>query len=71
MHDLTCACEITGLDKIGAVIPGTGVPIVDEQKLFDDQPPTALILAWDIADYLIAVLRNAAMRVGLRCRCRN
>ena len=55
---LTCACEITGSDKIGAVIPGTGVPIVDEQKLFDDQPPTALILAWDIADYLIAVLRK-------------
>jgi hypothetical protein len=55
---LTCACEITGSDKIGAVIPGTGVPIVDEQKLFDDQPPNALILAWDIADGLIPVLRK-------------
>ena len=55
---LTCACEIAGSDKIGAVIPGTDVPIVDEQKLFDDQPPTALILAWDIADGLIPVLRK-------------
>lgn len=55
---LTCACEVSGSDKIGAVIPGTGVPIVDEQKLFDDQPPNALILAWDIADGLIPVLRK-------------
>lgn len=55
---LTCACEVTGSDKIGAVIPGTSVPIVDEQKLFDDQPPTALILAWDIADDLIGMLRK-------------
>jgi len=55
---LTCACEISGSDKIGAVIPGTNVPIVDEQKLFDDQPPNALILAWDIADGLIPVLRK-------------
>ncbi len=55
---LTCACEVSGSDKIGAVIPGTTVPIVDEQRLFDDQPPTALILAWDIADDLIAVLRK-------------
>ncbi len=55
---LTCACEVTGSDKIGAVIPGTSVPIVDEAKLFEDQPPNALILAWDIADDLIGILRK-------------
>lgn len=55
---LTCACEVPGSDKIGAVIPGTQVPIVDEQVLFDDQPPHALILAWDIADGLIKTLRR-------------
>src|SRR5690349_16427446 len=55
---LTCACEVPGSDKIGAVIPGTSVPIVDEQKLLEDQPPHALILAWDIAAGLIPVLRR-------------
>jgi spermidine synthase len=55
---LTCACEIAGSEKIGAVIPGTDVPIVDEERLFTDQPPHALILAWDIAGGLIPVLRK-------------
>lgn len=55
---LTCACEIRGSEKIGANIPGTDVPILDEQALFDDQPPHALILAWDIADDLIPALRK-------------
>jgi hypothetical protein len=55
---LACACEVAGCEKIGAVIPGTDVPIVDEQALFDDQPPHAVILAWDIAGTLIPVLRK-------------
>jgi hypothetical protein len=55
---LTCACEIAACEKIGACIPGTDVPIVDEAVLFADQPPHALLLAWDIADSLIPVLRR-------------
>lgn len=55
---LACACEIAGSQKIGSVIPGTQVPVVDEQALFDDRPPHALILAWDLADYLIPQLRR-------------
>jgi hypothetical protein len=55
---LTCACEIAGSGKIGACIPGTLVPVVDEQKLFDDQPPYALLLAWDLADMLVPLLRK-------------
>ena len=55
---LTCACEISGSEKIGGVIPGTKVPVVDEKVLFEQQPPFALILAWDIADSLIPKLRE-------------
>lgn len=55
---LTCACEVAGSDKIGAVIPGTDVPIVDEKVLFDQQPHHALILAWDIAGGLVPALRR-------------
>lgn len=55
---LTCACEIRGSQKIGACIPGTDVPVVDEVALFRDQPPYALLLAWDLADGLIPKLRE-------------
>jgi hypothetical protein len=55
---LVCACEIAGSGKIGAFIPGTIVPVVDEQKLLDDQPPCALLLAWDLAPTLVPLLRG-------------
>jgi len=51
------ACEIAGSEKIGAVIPGTTVPIVDEQALFGNQPPYALLLAWDLYTDIIPKLR--------------
>lgn len=59
---LAFACEVAGSDKIGALIPGTSVRIVDEKLLFDEQPPHALILAWDIAEGLIPVLRRKGYR---------
>ena len=55
---LSCACEISSSGKIGACIPGTGVPIVDEAALIRAQPPHALLLAWDLADTLIPMLRQ-------------
>ena len=55
---LACACEITGSEKIGAVIPGTAIPVVDEKALFEAQPPYALLLAWDLAGTLIPKLRE-------------
>ena len=33
-------------------MPGTAIPVLDEQKLFDDQPEYALLLSWHIADEL-------------------
>lgn len=59
---LNCACEVTGSDKIGGYIPGTEVPVVDEERLFTDQPKTALILAWDLAENLIPKLRDRGYR---------
>lgn len=59
---LTCACEIAGSGKIGAVIPGTAVPVVDEEVLFADQPPHVLLLAWDLAASLIPLLRSKGYR---------
>jgi len=45
--------------KIGRFAPGTHIPVVDESRLFIDQPEYALLLSWNIADELIPKLRNA------------
>ena len=50
--------EVKGSHKIGKCIPGTLIPIVDESKLFEDQPDYALLFSWHIADELIPKLRQ-------------
>ncbi len=60
--DLDAVCEIAGSDKIGKVIPGTTIPVVDEQMLFDRQPAYALILSWHIASEVMANLRRKGYR---------
>jgi hypothetical protein len=45
--------EIKGSYKIGNYVPGTRIPIMDEEKLFKDQPEYALLLSWHIAEELI------------------
>lgn len=53
---LDCVLEVTGSHKIGKYIPGTLIPVVEEQALFKDQPEYALLLSWHIADELIPKL---------------
>ncbi len=55
-------CEIPGSLKIGKCMPGTGIPVVDEAKLFDDQPDCAIIFSWHIADELAPKLRAKGFR---------
>jgi hypothetical protein len=50
-------CEIPGSLKIGKCMPGTAIPVVDETKLFEDQPECAVIFSWHIADELAPKLR--------------
>jgi len=50
-------CEIPGSLKIGKYMPGTGIPVVDEAKLFSDQPDCAVIFSWHIADELAPKLK--------------
>ena len=54
--------EIKGSLKIGKYIPGTRIPIVEESRLFEDQPGYALILSWHIAEELIAKLKEKGFR---------
>jgi hypothetical protein len=55
-------CEIPGSLKIGKCMPGTGIPVVDEAKLFSDQPGCAVIFSWHIADELAPKLRAKGFR---------
>lgn len=55
---LDCVCEVNGSYKIGKYIPGTLIPVVDEKKLFENQPEYALLLSWHIADELIPKLKQ-------------
>jgi len=44
--------------KIGLYAPGSHIPIVDEERLFREQPDYALMLSWNLADELIPKLRD-------------
>jgi hypothetical protein len=54
---LDCVLEIAGSYKIGKYMPGTVIPVLEESRLFQDQPEYALLLSWHIADELIPKLR--------------
>lgn len=55
---IDCTLEIKGSYKINKYIPGTLIPILEESKLFEDQPEYALLFSWQITDYLIAKIKE-------------
>jgi SAM-dependent methyltransferase len=55
-------CEIPGSLKIGRYMPGTQIPVVDEARLYSDQPDCALIFSWHIADELAPKLKAKGFR---------
>lgn len=54
--------EVKGSHKIGKYVPGTLIPVVEESKLFEDQPEYALLFSWHIADELIPKLKEKGFR---------
>lgn len=59
---LPCILEIKGSKKIGKFMPGRNIPVLDESKLYEDQPPYALLLSWHIADELMKNLKKRGYR---------
>lgn len=59
---LDCVLEITGSHKIGKYIPGTLIPVLEESRLFEDQPDYALLLSWHIADELLPKLAEKGFK---------
>ena len=54
--------EVSSSHKLNRYIPGTRIPVLDEAKLFTDQPEYALLLSWHIADELAKNLRAKGYR---------
>ncbi|HXM21996.1 MAG TPA: class I SAM-dependent methyltransferase [Terriglobales bacterium] len=61
---LDCVVEIKGSYKIGKYLPGTLIPVLEESKLYADQPDYALLLSWHIADELMSNLRAKGYQGG-------
>ena len=59
---LDCVVEVKDSLKIGKYLPGTVVPVVEETRLFQEQPEYALILSWHIAEELAPKLRGLGYR---------
>jgi len=59
---LDYVCEIAGSQKIGRYLPGTLIPVVDEEKLYRDQPDYAMILSWHIAEELAPKIKQKGFR---------
>ncbi len=48
--------------KLGLFLPGKHIPIVDEKRLFDEQPEYAVMLSWHYAEPIIAGLRRRGLK---------
>lgn len=59
---LDCVLEIKGSLKIGKYMPGSLIPVLEESRLYQDQPEYALLLSWHIADELIPKLRQQGFK---------
>jgi hypothetical protein len=57
-----CVLEVKGSHKVGKYIPGTLIPVLDEAKLFSDQPEYAMLFSWHIADELIPKLTQKGFK---------
>jgi hypothetical protein len=48
--------------KLGKFLPGKHIPIVNNQRLIDEQPDTVVLLAWHYADPIAEQLRARGLR---------
>jgi hypothetical protein len=59
---LDCVLEVPGSYKIGKTMPGTLIPVVEETRLFEEQPEYALMLSWHIAEEIMPKLKAKGFR---------
>lgn len=59
---IPCVLEIAGSKKIGKYMPGRNIPVLEEAKLYADQPAYALLLSWHIAAELMPNLKKRGFK---------
>lgn len=55
---VNCVMEVPNSQKLNKYIPGTKIPVLDEAKLYQDQPSHVLLLSWHIAAELCENLKR-------------
>lgn len=60
---LDYATEKIGI-KIGKYLPGTKIPVLQDNEIFNDTPDYALLLAWNFADEIINNLKKFKKKGG-------
>ncbi len=59
---LDCGVEVKGSVTTGKYMPGTVIPVIDEARLYEEQPEYAMLLSWHIADELIPKITQNGFR---------
>lgn len=59
---IPCVMEIKGSKKIGKYMPGRNIPVLEESKLYEDQPEYALLLSWHIGAELMKNLKKRGFK---------
>jgi hypothetical protein len=59
---LDCVLEVKDSYKVGKYMPGTLIPVVDEQRMFSDPPDYLLLLSWHIAEELMPKLKQKGFK---------
>jgi hypothetical protein len=54
--------ELPNSLKLGMYLPGKHIPVVDEERLFREQPDYVVLCAWHYADVIMKRLREAGLR---------
>ncbi len=59
---LKCILEIKGSHKIGKYMPGTKIPIFEENYIYKNKPDYLLLLSWHISESLIKIFKKKGYR---------
>jgi len=59
---IDCVLEVPNSLKIGCYVPGTRIPVIVEDYIFEQQPDYALMFSWHISDYLSKKLWNSGYK---------
>jgi hypothetical protein len=54
--------QLPGSEKVGKYLPGTRIPIVDNEIILKEQPDYIVILAWHYAEYIMRQWRKKGVK---------